>query len=153
MRERTPSARAIGPAVLRGFVLRWNKRSTRDGPASAASRSRPEDLVWGVKYEVNAEDKNAIDRFEGLGAGYEERRVVVEFDGGPVEAWAHYATDIDPTIKPYDWYRDLVIGGAREHSLPEVYIRELEAVPVMEDADRERAGKMRALLAKMGIVP
>jgi hypothetical protein len=63
-----------------------------------------------------------------------------------LSALTYYATSIDPGIRPYDWYRDLVIAGAREHGLPEEYVRILEKVATVMDSDADRAAKNHRLL-------
>jgi hypothetical protein len=47
-------------------------------------------------------------------------------------------TDIDHSLRPYSWYRALVVAGAREHRIPEDYIALLETVATQEDPDRTR---------------
>lgn len=41
--------------------------------------------------------------------------------------------------KPYTWYKEHVLRGAREQGLPAEYVRALEAVEVMPDPDAKRA--------------
>jgi hypothetical protein len=55
-----------------------------------------------------------------------------------LEAFTYYATNIDPDLKPLDWYKEHVIRGARENELPIEYIRTIEAVDFVEDSDVER---------------
>jgi gamma-glutamylcyclotransferase len=95
---------------------------------------------------MNAGDKLKLDEKEGLGRGYGERVVKVVTSTGSGTAVIYYATSIDPGLRPYDWYRDLVVAGAREHVLPEEYVRALEAVPSVTDPDSARAKKKRKLL-------
>jgi hypothetical protein len=73
--------------------------------------------------------------------------VTVLSNGHSREVVAYYATTVDPNIRPYDWYRELVIAGAREHKLPPAYIRGLEAVDVAIDSNAERASRARQALA------
>ena len=60
----------------------------------------------------------------------------------------YVATDryVDAAYVPFDWYRDLVVAGAMEHGLPDVYINELTLIPVAPDPDVARAAKARRLL-------
>jgi gamma-glutamylcyclotransferase len=147
MIARAPSACLLGPAILERFSLRWNKRS-KDGSAkcSIEETGHREDVVWGVLYALAREDKGKLDDFEGLGRGYGERVVAVIAHGRPLRASAYYATSVDVNVRPYDWYRDLVVAGAREHGLPPAYIRLLEAVPAIEDLDERRAVREREML-------
>ncbi|SNT22597.1 AIG2-like family protein [Sphingomonas laterariae] len=147
LRERCPSARTIGIAELSGHELRWHKRS-RDGSGKCdiAASAAANGSVLGVLYEIAAHEKRALDRAEGLGAGYEEIEVEVLCGGSPITAKAYRATDTDPALRPYTWYRALVIAGAREHGLPASYIARLASVPADEDQDRTRHDEHMALI-------
>jgi gamma-glutamylcyclotransferase len=138
LRERVPSATAIGIGQLAGHVLRWDKRSERDGSGKcdAEATGRPDDVVWGVVFELDSEDKSALDRTEGVGGGYIEKTVQVLTDAGPLTAVMYYAIDKDASLRPYHWYKALVIAGAREHGLPASYRSRLELVVTVSDANR-----------------
>lgn len=145
--ERTPSARAVSSGKLVGYTLKWNKRSKDgSGKCNATETGRPVDVVWGVAFELDVTDKMKIDELEGLGRGYGERTAKIVTENGLIRAELYYATSIDLTVRPYDWYKDLVIAGAREHGLPEEYIETLVAVEVVTDPDQKRAERNRALL-------
>lgn len=147
MTARVPSAGLLGSVLLERFVLRWNKRS-KDGSAkcSIEETGRREDVVWGVLYALDREGKGKLDHFEGLGRGYGERLVTVLAAGRPTRVSVYYATSTDLNARPYDWYRDLVVAGAREHGLPPEYIRSLEAVLATPDPKESRAAEARLLL-------
>ncbi|NIP58911.1 MAG: hypothetical protein GWM92_11370 [Gemmatimonadetes bacterium] len=68
---RAPSARILGRAVLSGHALRFHKRSNVDGSgkADAYLTGRDRDRVWGVLALFSREDKEALDRVEGVGTG------------------------------------------------------------------------------------
>ena len=124
LQERVPSADAIGPARLPGYELKWHKISKKDGSGKCdiVRSDRENTRVWGVLYEIDDEEKPCLDREEGLGYGYDEKLVEVDLDGQAVSAWTYYATRIDETLLPYEWYKDFVVQGAMEHRLPEEYI-------------------------------
>jgi AIG2-like family len=135
LRERVPSARPIGIGRLVGHALRWDKRSLVDGSGKcdAEATGRDEDTVWGVLFALHATDKPALDVAEGLGAGYLETTVKILTEDGPVTAIAYCAIDKDPSLRPYHWYKALVITGAREHALPSGYRSRLELEPTVAD--------------------
>jgi gamma-glutamylcyclotransferase len=148
MCERAPSARKINIGQLVGYQLRWDKRSKDgSGKCSVTETGHPKDVAWGVVYQMSGEDKKNLDQAEGLGQGYGERVVKILTSTGNGTAVLYYATSVDPGLKPYDWYRDLVVEGAREHGLPEEYVRGLEAVETMKDRDSGRAEENRRLLS------
>jgi len=147
LRERAPSATAIGVGRLTGHVLRWDKRSANDGSGKcdAEATGREEDVVWGVLFELDAKDKPALDQAEGLGAGYAEKSVKILTDAGAVTAVTYCATEKDPALRPYHWYKTLVIAGAREHGLPIHYRSQLELAVTVSDRDHARSRRQEAL--------
>lgn len=149
LRERVPSAAAIGIGQLLGHALRWDKRSWRDGSGKcdAEATDRQEDVVWGVLFALDPEEKSALDNAEGLGAGYMEKTVQVLTEAGSVTAVTYCATDKDASLRPYHWYKALVISGAREHGLPPSYRSRLELVVTVSDPNPARASTHTELLA------
>ena len=152
LRERVPSAAAIGIGQLVGHALRWDKRSWQDGSGKcdAEATSRNDDVVWGVLFELDPEDKPALDKAEGVGAGYLEKTVNVLTEAGLVTAVTYCANDKDTTLRPYHWYKALVIAGAREHGLPASYRSGLELVVTVSDTDTARASRHKDLLPDDG---
>lgn len=148
LRERVPSARLVATACLAGHTLRWHKVSKDgSGKCDATVDDSPDACVWGVVYEIALPEKPKLDEAEGLGNGYEERTVRVETRDGSMEAHLYYATNIDGVALPYDWYKALVVAGARQNGLPADYIAVLESAPSKPDANAQRARKNAALLA------
>ncbi len=147
LRERVPSATAIGIGQLEGHVLRWDKRSWRDksGKCDAEFTGQRSDVVWGVIFELNPEQKPALDQAEGLGDGYIEKVVNILTEAGLITAVTYLATDKDASLRPYHWYKALVIAGAREHGLPPSYRSRLELVITVSDPDPTRASIHNAL--------
>jgi gamma-glutamylcyclotransferase len=146
--ERVPSATATGIGHLPAHTLRWDKRSRHDGSGKcdAEHTGREEDAVWGVLYEFDPADKAALDRAEGLGAGYAEKAVDVVTADGTAAAVTYVATDKDPALRPFHWYKDLVVAGAREHGLPVDYRAHLDLVPTVSDPDLARNTRHHRLL-------
>lgn len=119
---------------------------TGSGKCDVEATARKGDFVWGVLFELDAADKPTLDRAEGLGNGYVEQRVEIATDRGSVKALAYIATAKDSSVRPYHWYKALVIAGAREHGLPREYVQLLEDVPSVADPDHERAASNERLL-------
>jgi len=112
-----------------------------DGSAKCDARQSgdPSHFIFGVLYEVHPDEKPGLDEAEGLGSGYEIKDVLIRLDdGSSVDAFTYYATRIDASLKPYDWYREHVLVGARENLFPEDYVKFLEEFEFIEDADPGR---------------
>lgn len=138
--KRVGSARAIATAHLPGHVLRFRKRG-RDGSAKcdACYTGLARDVVRGVIFEIAAGDKPRLDEQEGLGRGYGEKTVTVtDAQGRGYRAFAYYALQIDPALRPYHWYREHVLRGALEHDLPKAYIAAIRAVESIGDPESGR---------------
>ncbi len=148
IRDRCPSARSLGVAELTGYELRWHKRSKDDsGKCDLVRTGQPGASVFGVLYEIANSEKAGLDKAEGLGSGYDETEVEVLRGADKLKATAYVATATDPALKPYSWYRALVIAGAKEHGLPADYIARLETVAATDDPDRARHDKRMRLIA------
>jgi len=135
LRTRTPSARVLGVAVLVGHRLEFHK-SGRDGSAKcdAFETGEPRDRVIGVVFDIEDAEKPGLDRAEDLGRGYGEKRVTVtSMEGGSMQVLAYCATRIDASLRPFHWYKEHVLRGAREHGLPEEYIARISAIESIDD--------------------
>lgn len=140
MQRRVPSALPLTVAQLPGYRLTFGKRS-RDGSAKCTIEpaEAPEETVWGVIYRIDPGERPRLDEAEGpryelidleVVTPDEERVAVFTYRARPEylgHAW------------PYDWYRDLVLEGARQHALPAEYITRIAAVTGVPDPDPVRA--------------
>lgn len=113
-------------ARLEGYALAFNKLSTTWGYAANIG---PEagGVVWGVLYPCTARDLAELDNCE---KGYHRSRVPICQDGGKVVEALTYEADCPaphPTGVPKPCYTQMLLDGAREHGLPEEYIKGIEA--------------------------
>ena len=65
------------------------------------------------------------------------------------DAYIAARSHFEPDLLPYEWYRSLVIAGARYHGFPENYISDLERVDCINDPDLQRRFRYESLLAKI----
>jgi len=147
---RVQITRLLGVGTLSRHVLRWHKRSKdRSAKCDAFFTGNPENRVFGVLYQIDDSQKSRLDRAEGLGHGYLVKAERIESNNEIVHAVLYVATPefIDESLKPYDWYKDHVLLGAREHGLPNHYVKRIEAVHAIPDPDAERADRERSIHA------
>jgi gamma-glutamylcyclotransferase (GGCT)/AIG2-like uncharacterized protein YtfP len=126
---------------LPGHRLTFDNASTKDrsGKCDAMITGKATDLVFAVLYRINPQDKPTLDRYEGLGVEYRDAFVrIATPEGEPAEALIYYATNLDPSLKPYHWYKQHVLQGAEENGLPADYIAAIRAVESIADCDRQR---------------
>ena len=147
---RVPAAILRGIAAATDFRVRFHKRG-RDGSGKCTLVTAEDTAAaWGVLFDVAQEDLEALDRAEGVHTGgYERQSISVHLpNSGTMAAETYIAQEpfIDDTLIPYDWYRDLVVAGAREHGLPTEYVEALEITLATPDPDLRRAAEMRRLL-------
>ena len=104
--------------------------------------------MYGVVYDLLGQEKPSLDKHEGLGRGYHTEEIRVITEDGETGAYTYVADDsaFDDSLEPYSWYKELVVEGAKRHSLPTKYIEQLECVNAVEDPDREREERNRGLL-------
>ena len=136
LKERVPSARALGKAKLPGHSLAWHKIG-KDGSGKCDIVEASDDCyVWGVLYCIDPAERYLLDRAEDLGQGYEEKAVDVIGDDGnqPIRAYTYCALKIDPILQPLSWYKAHVLTGAREHELPIEYVAMIASVKAIGES-------------------
>jgi gamma-glutamylcyclotransferase len=149
--DRVPSARNPRVVELPGYVVRYRKESI--------DRSAKCDLVlvggsaraYGVIFEIDSNELGKLDEAEGEGQGYRRDQLTVVVDALELQALVYLADRfVDDSVSPYDWYRDIVVAGAREHGLPSSYVAEQLNVPARPDPNEGRSGRRRAFLRETG---
>lgn len=139
---RVPSSRCIDIVRVSGYRLRFHKVG-RDDSAKCNMLYTGESLdhVYGVVYQMRADERYALDQAEGLGGGYElvEMDVGSTTQGHRVFMYQAQAGYVDDRLKPYDWYHQLVLSAAIHHQFPQDYIQRIRAVEARPDPDAERA--------------
>ncbi|KGM06896.1 hypothetical protein LP43_1391 [Methylophaga thiooxydans] len=146
--QRVPSAQKYCQVQLYKHQLRFHKRSHVDGSAKCDAwyTGTWSDWVEGIIYNIAVRDKLHLDDIEGVGHGYAIKQVsVVDKHDRVFQAYTYVATDIDTELRPFDWYKQHVLIGAKEHHLPVEYIEQINAVEAEVDSDTERAEREMAI--------
>lgn len=147
LRARTPSATAVGVGYVSGRRLTFDKVSQDgSGKCDIATTANDTDRAYGVLFEIDVREKATLDRREGLGNGYREEEIDVVTDAGTQRALAYVATAKEPALRPYHWYKALVVAGAVEHALPAAYLDWLRTCDSKQDPNETRRAKNEALL-------
>jgi cation transport regulator ChaC len=136
--------RGLQPLEIRRARLDGH-RLTFDLPVGPGERGvanlvgDPAAATWGVCYLLDAAACDHLDRTEGVHRGYYRRLEVsvVTDDGGSLQAFAYQGIASVAGRKPSQRYLGLLLDGAREHGLPEEWIRYLEGLELAVD---ERLG-------------
>lgn len=142
MKDRIPEARNPKVVCMPSFRLMTNKISTDGSGKANLAASSDKEMVWGVMWTLPKERKEDLDGNEG---GYHPKEAIV-FDAGgnPYRVYTYIANGDRESIENleiFDWYRSLILNGAREHGLPANYIALLESLPWRIDPDDKRRRK------------
>ncbi|ABU60262.1 gamma-glutamylcyclotransferase family protein [Roseiflexus castenholzii] len=133
MEERIGSSREARVAWLTGYRLVFNKRSKKDGTGKANIVPAAGATVWGVVYRCSYDDLQKMDKCEGVKGGHYQRHAIrVQLDSGEeLDAVTYVAGErflAAESLKPSTEYLETIITGARQHRLPDDYIRSIEAL-------------------------
>jgi hypothetical protein len=151
---RLPNAKRIGVATVNGFQLSFDKKGFDDsGKCNANQTDDPDDVLYGVLYQITGEEKAILDNIEGprydcLAINVTTESVTTESattesvitkSGDSYDAYCYIANTFDGQLLPYDWYVRHVLTGAEEAQLPDWYIDKIRFQQSKEDPDQSRA--------------
>jgi gamma-glutamylcyclotransferase len=130
MRQRTGAVPPARSAWLNHYRLSFNLHA--GGAIYANIVPCPQSIVWGATYWISDEMIKALDGYEAVAMGhYRRSRVEVETENGE-QLWAETYIGGDRFVgeegTPSKAYLQLILAGAREHDLPESYVRRVEAI-------------------------
>jgi len=143
IRRRVHTLSYFGKGYIENHSLKFHKKGS-DGSAKANAFHIPKsnDFIWGIIWEIDTESKSELDKHEGLGKGYNEKRITVILDDqySTVEAIIYIADEkyIDDTMKPYHWYKSYVFKGGIQNYLPKLYMDKIAGIPSGRDLDEHR---------------
>jgi len=123
--------RCVGAARLPGYRLAFTRRSVKTGTGVADIVRARGERVWGVLYEIRANELAAIDRKEGYGRAYTRVVLPVQLQADGSERMAVTYTVLSKAsavVPPSRAYLDQMIKAARERQLPLPYIERLGSV-------------------------
>mgnify|MGYP000400266959 CR=1 FL=1 len=124
LQERIPEAKPQGKAKLNNYQLVINKAGS-DGSGKANLKADSGSEVWGVVYELDSSSLPELDTYE---PGYDRELVEVKTEAGTSLIAVTYRSEKTGEDKPYEWYKQHLLAGAYEHSLPAEYVKKLEAI-------------------------
>ena len=131
MIQRTGPIVAERLAKLDGFRLAFNVTDIAGTERYANIVPSPGGVVWGAAYWCSCAAIAELDKYEEIAIGcYMRQWIDVEaVDGRPLHAEVYIGGKqfiVSDGRPPSDWYWRIVLSGAREHQLPEAYIRGIE---------------------------
>jgi len=150
--ERVPSAILLGQVPLPGYRLAFHKQSKDgSGKGNLLLTKNPGDLAYGALFSIDPSHQSELDRIEGRGYGYQYAPIRVKFHGTFYSCFT-YAADpsyINDDLRPYDWYKRLVILGAEHLAFPAEYLKFLERVESIPDTKEDRRQQRGQLINRL----
>ena len=126
-----------GTSLLPDYSRRFHNRGKRDGTGKCniiAGRSG----VHVAIFVIAESDRPILDKFEGLGSGYDHKKILI--DGyGECSTYIAAPHAVDDALVPLDWYREYVVRGAQFHKFPSDYISALARQAAIPDSELDRA--------------
>lgn len=137
MRDRCPSARYVGNAVLPDHALAFTRKSVNRGCGVSDAVPAEGYELWGVVYEIDDGEVKSLDKSEGYRPGrdansYFRRECLVLLAAAeePVTVFTYFGDPQPHPPLPDAEYKALILSGARSWHLPEQHIRTLEQIQV-----------------------
>lgn len=150
LKDRVDSAEFLSNAWICGWEVRFHKLSIDgSGKADLVQTGNPKDIVHGVVYQFDPDHWPALDKHEGAtgnNPGYDRAAIQVHTDSGNRDVTTYLARRerIDESLKPFTWYRDLILCGAEQHGLSEDYCQRIENTMAIPDPNENRKEKAEA---------
>jgi len=150
--ERVSFAALVGVSELSKYRLTFHKKS-HDGSSKCnlIHTGCESDLVYGAIYSLEPTDKSVLDSFEGKGCGYSDDQIMLHHQGNAYTCFTYVAQHayIVDDLKPYHWYKKLVVLGAKYLQLPASYVSFIESVESVEDPDAKRRKDQETLIERI----
>lgn len=144
--ERCPSAAFICTGIVPDYALEFTKRSIDGSGKATLTKARGKSGIPGVVFEIKSCEREALDRAEGAGNGYDRVDEFPVISGGKsIKTTTYLATERQKDVIPYDWYLALVIAGAIEHKLDASHIDYLRAIKYTKDLEKGRKARTLAI--------
>jgi len=152
LRKRVPSAALSGVVELRGWKLCFHKRSNKDGSGkcSIVRTNDSADVVYAAIFTLMEAERHLLEGVEGVGYGYNEIHLEIPRHG---DVFTYIASPgyIADELRPYTWYKELVVVGASFHKFPASYIEEIGRVEAVEDLNEERNERKWSLVRSLNV--
>lgn len=148
LRKRTPSAVLLGIATVTEMSLRFHKRGNIDLSAKCNIVPRSNSYIYVAIFDIPDSEVPELDRAEGVGNGYDRRAIGIEGYGDCL-TYIAAPTHIDESLKPYTWYKELVLLGCKAHGFPTVYRDFIHSIPAVQDPDPLRHTHQMQLVAEI----
>lgn len=152
--------KCLGVAKVMGYRMYFHSRGLQDpsGKCNIVPTKDPNFEIYGVLYEIPLEQRCLLDKAEGLGYGNQETTLkvfpanidtetsLISPEGVYAFTYIAHKDNVFEDLVPFNWYKEMIISGAKEHHLPQDYIHYLEQFASTPDPNVQRANKQKRYL-------
>ncbi|XP_020380253.2 gamma-glutamylcyclotransferase [Rhincodon typus] len=132
LRLQNPSAVQVGVGYLRGYKLAFGFPDLQEsawGGGVATVIPSPEDVVWGVIWQLESADRPSLDDQEGVKIGlYIPTQVNIQRENTGEVLCQTYQMNNFRSALPSPLYKEVICTGAKQSGLPAEYIKKLDAI-------------------------
>ena len=125
-RRRCPGSVVLGRALLRNYRLAFTRYDSHEKGGVADIVAEAGAQVWGALYDIDEACLRALDQYEGAPQAYRRETVRVADDRGVEHQAVAYVANKTGEFAPGRTYLALIVRGARDHELPEEYVKSIE---------------------------
>ena len=138
--ERVGKVNLVGVNEIEGWDLSFNKLG-KDGSGKCTLIRSCSGSAFGAIYEISENQKLTLDEYEN---GYDTIRLSLpEF--GECITYIARPVEIADNLLPFDWYKYLVLVGAKQHGFPKQYIKKLDKIKAKPDTDSDRVRRIQEI--------
>ena len=133
---RVGQIRLLGTSQLGGWNLTFGKLGGDNSGKCTLIRDVSR-TTYGAVYEIKKSQQLLLDAFE---KGYDTIAInLPEF--GKCFTYVANSNTLNTTLFPYDWYKLLVLKGAKIHNFPKSYVCYIDSFADRIDTDSDRASQ------------
>jgi hypothetical protein len=115
--------------------LRFHKRSL--DRSAKCNIVAGDGIIHVAVYDLERRERARLDRIEGVGNGYSLATIQAR-DYGDCFTYVASPSHIDDMLRPYSWYKELVLAGCAALGFPDDYISMIRNVATIRDPDETR---------------
>lgn len=152
LKSRISYSKFIDKYKLKNYILRFNKfGQDQTAKCNIVKTGNPGDFVNGVIYQIKSSDLEILDRIEGLNKGYVHKMLNVKLYGKSHQVLTYVAMPeyLNNSIKPYSWYKEMVIKGLEYYQFESDNIDQVRIIEAINDPDLRRNASMWNLIKEM----
>ena len=123
MIQRCPNSVFLKRLYLQDHKLIYDGYATQRTGAVANIEELAGSIVWGALFEINANDLKALDDYEDYPHSYLKKMVEVKDEKNNTYQTITYYRTNQKKGEPHPDYRDCILQGAQDCSLPDEYIK------------------------------